>query len=115
MEKQIKVIEQYGLVKTYDENENLIQLKNEKAGYYRNYTYDERNNIILEEGLGSKDLQPYWIKWDRTYNEDNSQTLYMATSWGFWEKLRYDEDFTYDYSNSNNRKIIKQERWKPAV
>ena len=111
----MKVIEQYGLVETYDENENLIQLKNEKAGYYRNYTYDECNNIILEEGLGSKNLQPYWIKWDRTYNEDNSQSVHQTTSHGYWEKYRTDKDFMYDFINSNKRKIVKHKLFKPAV
>lgn len=112
MEKEIKVIKQLGVEQTYDQNGNLIQLKNEEAGYYRNYTYDERNNVIYEEGLGDKNLQPYWRKWERIYNEDGSQTIHQTTSYGYWEKSRMDNDFIYDFVNSNKRKIDKYERFK---
>jgi len=115
MEKEIKVIKQLGLEKTYDQNGNLIQFKNEKAGYYRNYTYDEHNNTIYEEGLGDKNLQPYWIKWERTYNEDGSQFVHQTTSYGYWEKYRVDEDFMYDFVNSNKRKFDVYELYRSPL
>ena len=112
MEKEIKVIKQSGLERTYDEKGNLIQIKDPKAGWYNNRSYDERNNCILEEGLGSKNLQPYWVKWERTYNEDGSQSVHQTTSYGYWEKYRVDEDFMYDFVNSNKRKFDIYELYK---
>ena len=98
----------------YNKDGLLIHHENHDGSYSKR-TYDEYNNIVLDEGIGNKSFKAYWNKWDRTYLEDGSQTVHLTRSDGWWEKYRMDEDYTYDYKNSNNKKYDKRPRNKPSV
>jgi hypothetical protein len=95
--------------------EGLLICNENSNGSFSKRTYDEYNNIVFDEGIGNRSLQPYWYKWERTYLEDGSQEVYITNSEGWWEKYRFDEDYTYDFENSNDIKYDKKPRFKPSV
>ena len=71
----------------YDQNGNPTYLDFGKGSYSKR-TYNERGEIIFDEGIGNKNLKPYWYKWDRYYFEDGSKETHFTMSDGYWEESR---------------------------
>jgi hypothetical protein len=81
-----------GIVEEYDSNGNLTYYSS-GDGSYSKRTYDEKGNIIFDEGIGNKSFKPYWNKWDRYYSKEGFlQETHFSDSTGYWYEERYNKN-----------------------
>jgi hypothetical protein len=84
----------------YDQNGNPTYLDFGKGSYSKR-TYNEKGEIIFDEGIGNKSFKPYWYKWERYYFGDGSKEVHHSRSDGYWEESRYNKcGKCTDYMNS---------------
>ena len=67
----------------YDEKGNLIFI-DWGNGAYSKRTYNEKGDIIYDEGIGNKSLKPFWVQWERYYHKDGSREIYLKDNTGYW-------------------------------
>lgn len=81
---------------TYDERNNKIRSE-DSNGYWLKFEYDDRNNLIHY-----KDVNNTWSKFE--YDEQNNR-IYYENNNGYWEKRQYDENNNFTMISASGYKV----------